>query len=518
MQLRGPVAVEDVFPDLLRVMMELEPSSTPTEVGTSLRDDAVTFVREGFDSGKWTTWADCHKLIEEHDCLDEALCEGLEAFGVDPDDSDQDEDEGEDDDDDHPGGGDDGPPAKDDGLPAEDGLPAKDDDDLGDAVGHPASHSDDGHADAAPGGGSDSSKHLASSEAAEGSVVGGGDLEVVDSKHSMEIAAARRLLYDEAVQKQDGKMLRWLRKQMQEETQKQKDASAHAGMLLRKRAEDERVHEAKRRRETVEVERLAAKNLEETKLLRAKAEQAAAEARLATLRQIIVNRRDADARKRTEAIQRAQDRWLQTQFPALLARRCIETVRGLSKVARAGFDHEVCRQLQAGTFERQLFIKDLWIADKSLTLEWSMVQPLSGGQRRQVRCGLPFQELLDKEAPQTLFGRDPVAALFRLYSAIVPLERRVFAGTLSPLRLLHVNDYILDKAFVYGIVALSKRLGEEWFPCGVFGQWPPPFPAGLATKSEDAQPVDLEASIGEDHLPPHLRVGLPASSSGIHGS
>ena len=54
MQLRGPAPVEDVFQDWLRVVMELETSSTPTELGTSLRDHAVTFVREGFDSGKWT--------------------------------------------------------------------------------------------------------------------------------------------------------------------------------------------------------------------------------------------------------------------------------------------------------------------------------------------------------------------------------------------------------------------------------------------------------------------------------
>ena len=46
------------------------------------------------------------------------------------------------------------------------------------------------------------------------------------------------------------------------------------------------------------------------------------------------------------------------------------------------------------------------------------------------------------------------------------------------------NDYILEKAFVYGIVALSKWLGEERYPCGVYGQWPPPFPAGLAPRSE----------------------------------
>ena len=89
-----------------------------------------------------------------------------------------------------------------------------------------------------------------------------------------------------------------------------------------------------------------------------------------------------------------------------------------------------------------MFIKDLWIADKSLTLEWSVVQPCGGGQRRQVRCGLPFQQLIEDAVPQTVFGQDPVDTLMRLFSACVPEARRVFDGACRPLRLLHANDYI----------------------------------------------------------------------------
>ena len=88
-----------------------------------------------------------------------------------------------------------------------------------------------------------------------------------------------------------------------------------------------------------------------------------------------------------------------------------------------------------------------------------MVQPLAGGPRRQVRCGLPFQELLDKEAPQSIIGRDPVDALYRLFSACVPYARRVFANACRPLRLLHVNDYILEKAFV---CTASWRCRSGW--------------------------------------------------------
>ena len=503
MPLRGPVASADVFPDLLRVMGELDGSSTPTEVGTTLRDKAVAFVREGFDSGKWTTWADCHKLIEEHDCLEEALHEGLEAFGADPDDTDEDEDE--DKHEDGAGGDGDGLPAQ--AIDAED-LPAEDPP-LPPPAKDPPLDGDDDDGDDGPGGGSGCSFHLDVSEEADCASVDGENSEAADSNLSIEIAAARRLLYDEAMKKRDDTLLRCIRKQMRDETLNQKDASTDVGMLLRKRAQDQQAEDAKRRREAVEEDRLAAKDLEETKLIRAKAEQAAAEARLACLRQIIVNRRDAEARKQTDVLQRAQERWLQTQYPALLARRCIDTLRGLSRNARGGFEREVGRQLELRTFERQLFIKDLWVSDKSLTLEWSMVQPLSGGPRRQVRCGVPFQELIDKEAPQHILGRDPVDQLDRLFSACVPRARRVFAGNYQALRLLHVNDYVLEKAFVYGIVALSKWLGEERFPYGVYGQWPPKFPAALVPRSQGSPQVDLD----DDHFPLHLDQGRPAASS-----
>ena len=142
----------------------------------------------------------------------------------------------------------------------------------------------------------------------------------------------------------------------------QRDASTKAGMLLRKRAQAQQAEDAKRRREASEEDRLAAKDLEAAKLIRAKAEEAASQARLACLKQVIVNRRDAEARRRREVLLRDEQRWLQTQYPPILARRCIDTVRPMSRVAKKGFEREVRDQLQAHTFERQL------ISDQSLTL------------------------------------------------------------------------------------------------------------------------------------------------------
>ena len=108
------------------------------------------------------------------------------------------------------------------------------------------------------------------------------------------VAAARQVLYAESMRKRDDLMLKHMRQQIRGETRNQKAAATEVGMLLRKRAQEQRDADAKRRREALEEQRLAAKNAAETKLLQARAEQAAAEARLASMRQIIINRRDAE--------------------------------------------------------------------------------------------------------------------------------------------------------------------------------------------------------------------------------
>ena len=208
----------------------------------------------------------------------------------------------------------------------------------------------------------------------------------------------------------------------------------------------------------------------------------------------------------------------------MIARRCIVTWRGLSKQAQAGFQREIVDLVKARTFQRQVFIKDLWSSDRSFTLDWARVKPFTGGADRYVRCSLCFQEVVDEVVPREHFGRFPVETLYALFSAFLPHARHVFTGAYSPLRLLHVNDYVLEKAFIYGIIALSKWLGEERFPPGVFGQWPPQVPAGLVAQwvSANSSNIDEAASTGsplglghpdDAHIPPHLRIGSAAASS-----
>ena len=232
-------------------------------------------------------------------------------------------------------------------------------------------------------------------------------------------------------------------------------------MVLRKRAQEQQDADAKRRREALEEQRLAAKDAAETQLLQARAQQAAAEARFASMRQIIINRRDAERRKHEELVERTFQRWLQTEYPARLARNLRTSMRKYSAKDRAALEREITTLLRDQTRRRHLIVKDLWSSDKHLTSDWSRIVPFNGGQRRSVRCGAPFQQVVDDIAPRDLFSvPDAVQALFGLVIACVPCARRLFTDAYAPLRLLHVNDYVLEKAFVYGIVALSKWLGQ----------------------------------------------------------
>ena len=105
--LQGALSQEDLFKDLLRVWEVIDPSTSPTEVGTAMRDDAVAFVQKCKEEGKWLVWADCHKLIDDQDGLGDALPEGMDAFGFDAhgEDDEQNESDGEDTDDEDGGGG-----------------------------------------------------------------------------------------------------------------------------------------------------------------------------------------------------------------------------------------------------------------------------------------------------------------------------------------------------------------------------------------------------------------------------
>ena len=76
---------------------------------------------------------------------------------------------------------------------------------------------------------------------------------------------------------------------------------------------------------------------------------------------------------------------------------------------------------------------------------------------------------------------DPIKALNALLRSCFEQPHLMFTGMWGAETLLQTCDYILDKAFVRAVIAVSKVFGPERFPNGVFGDWPPEPPAGCLT-------------------------------------
>ena len=164
----------------------------------------------------------------------------------------------------------------------------------------------------------------------------------------------------------------------------------------------------------------------------------------------------------------------------------------MSQTARKGWEYEVRQMFTSHVFQRPVFISDIWESDISLTLKWTEVKPRAGGPNRHVRCGVPFQGLIEKELPNHVSGgRDPTETLMKLLCLCVPHARSIFLELRSPIRFLELNVYILDKTLVYIIVALSKWMGHKRYSSGIYGKWPPSPPDDLVPRLTHHQPLDL---------------------------
>ena len=82
--------------------------------------------------------------------------------------------------------------------------------------------------------------------------------------------------------------------------------------------------------------------------------------------------------------------------------------------------------------------------------------------------------------------------------------RDIFVGDKGIRKLLHINDYSLDKTFVYAIMVISTVLGYSYWPCGVFGTWPLEPPPVLANTSvlatDNVEPRDRVSASSSSHV------------------
>ena len=250
----GPILRDYVFADLAGVLDRIGVSTDPVEMCTRMRDEAVAYVREGHATGKWTQWSQCNLLTDEQDMEDDPSVEGMEGADVVACDVEDDDGPSDDDDDffeDHGGGGGGSQPMLDVECP-----PAID-------------------VECPP---PSTSGVTANTAEATGHSHVGND---VASEH---VLRARLLLYQTALAERDDVMMKHLRQRMGGEKRDKRDAASEAAMLLRKRGREHIEADAKRRKEELGAERLAANETEKLKLATARTQEQLAKTRLDIMR------------------------------------------------------------------------------------------------------------------------------------------------------------------------------------------------------------------------------------------
>ena len=592
--MEGPVKMTDVGKELRKVWEEIDPGERPGELGTTIRDEAIKFIKEGWGL-RWSSWQDAYDVVDPHDYEDEPVEEGLEGWPYDIyRDEDGDDSGGDEGGGDEGGGGGDGPgggggghggPGEDGGGPGGDGgSDMGDDDDTSweppdDELssvhlsprddGEHTPEGDGGEGDGGEGGadaalaglggspgntdaemedflgdeemenvfeleGARSARSQDSRSAAPPSSEGlalvtcaaphaigreappfevalapepsapsaGGSssaapVGVSAAARAEEVAKARQVLIAEAQRTGDDCLLRRLLRVQTDEARSAKAAATEGSKILAERLQRERQARedlaeqamAKRKREFMDMtqkKRDAAEKME-----------AAAEAKQKALRMSVAARRDAMLSRKSEALARQAQRWLQVDYPVELAMRCCEWHCKLvqNKQAYQQFRTMIGVWLQEGRFDKRQFeiFPQLWTPIDAFTVPWAdlrdNVGPMDGrkGATHKVRMSANFLDVLAKtdKRPAHEQTRDPITSLSYLFRAIIPYAHDIFAPTrrLGLHKLLGRNNYVMEAAFVAGVVGLAKFFDEPQWPCGVY-KWPPESPPEFAEHVE----------------------------------
>ena len=185
--------------------------------------------------------------------------------------------------------------------------------------------------------------------------------------------------------------------------------------------------------------------------------------------------RAAATRKHNAAHWEASQKWLQTEFPCQLAVTMSAKIASGGEAAKARFKTMISEARLNNHFTRFPNVPELWDPIYDFLIRHGPVEPPHGGHPRNVRCGAQFDAYLSQVAPPEFAstGGDSLRSLTTLLEACAPGSTRVFVDAHSFIRILHRCDYVLEKSFVFCIIRLSKWLGRERFPQGLYGDWPP---------------------------------------------
>ena len=312
------------------------------------------------------------------------------------------------------------------------------------------------------------------------------------------VSAARDILIAEATRSGNDIILKHLLAEKRTEAREDREAARPETVHLRLAQKQSLEQAAKRRLERQEESRRAANEDEERKRATARAQLELQEAKRACLEQALRNREDAERRRVAAARAKAIQRWLQTEYPAQLAARMIAFYRGMRGDVRENYKKMVDDMISARWFSRlPANIPLLWNTDDSFNFPWCRMTPPHGGPLHGVRCSAQFNTVLGTYYQETFAAkRNAEGAMLEVFKQCIPKPSQIFAPPVSFKHLLVMNDYSMDMTFVHGAIMLSKWLGQDRYPCGVFGLWPPEPPPGAipAIEPEAVAPGDDDAA------------------------
>ena len=153
----------------------------------------------------------------------------------------------------------------------------------------------------------------------------------------------------------------------------------------------------------------------------------------------------------------------------------------LTPQAKKGWAREIEDLSKNRFFSSRVSVPFLWEPNPAWLHSCGHTLPFDGTRTKTpVKCGSPFRQFMAPFFAPDMFGCvDPAELLRGLFRRCVPKPDCIFKDCNSVARMLHTNGYVLEKTFVHGIICLSKWLGRDRFPQGVFDQWPPALPMHL---------------------------------------
>jgi hypothetical protein len=286
---------------------------------------------------------------------------------------------------------------------------------------------------------------------------------------------ALALVQEVARHTRDDVLLRHLQRRNTKAADKKLVMAGHTSQALAAEAAADRQKEEQRRRERQELEHRASMEDLAAKTALEEAKAAAAKERLAVLEAARLTKEADDRRALEKQHARANAKWLEVDYPLLLANRLVDWRKSLGPEQVAALRARV-HYLLANDRCKTNMVSPHWWTEACPPFTVPITSMLGIDTKRHVvRASKGFEWFIFKKKWGEAQHHEPLWMLNKLVTTLIPDGDYMFGQRHQPKILLHEHDYVLEKTFVHVVWLMSKWLRQTWFPHGIY-EWPPPGP------------------------------------------